>query len=265
MHSFCYNLFVNNKTSQIDQMKTPIKKKYPDKYVFFIGFLAISFMLAFIIGGIYFGKSKSSKQTSETNLKEQVKITAEELPDNPDKWKKYSLKTLGLEIKLPEELSKNGGWKEQTTPSSEEGSIVCFSNEKSEGAACQGEILFAGGTSTNFIEGREITFTDLQGFSKENSKFFIKTTGGNRFELTNAKFRESNNSNGVEIIKILGENLTPEGSESPIGGTPGKGYLGAIINTKNSNYPGLSIQLKIDEGVSEYQFDQILESIKYIN
>ncbi len=226
---------------------------------FLIGFLIISFLVAFIIGGIYFGKNKSSKEVSKADLKDQVKISAKDIPNNPGEWKSYKLKTLGLELRLPESLSKQGAWEEKVIQSNNKGSIVCFSNEKSENEVCSGNNLLVRGTSSDFAGGTSETFTDFQGFSKENNKYFIKTVGGDKFELINAKFKEKINLNGVEIIKILGE------KETPIRGTPGKGYLGAIINTKNPKYPGLSLQLKIDSNVSEYEFDQILESVKILN
>lgn len=254
-----------NFSSQADHVKKTPDRKLPSNKVFFISFVAFSFALAFIIGGIYFDKQDSSKQNSSTELKEQVKITAKELPNSPDEWETYKLNTLGIEIKLPEKLAEKGDWKEQVIPASDAGSIVCFSNEISGGAVCAGDVLFAGGTSTDFVEGRGGTFTDSQGFKKENGKFYIKDTGGNISELTNVKLREINNQNGVEIIKVLGENITSAGTQFPLGGTPGEGYLGAIINTKNPKYPGVAIQLKVDSEVSEFEFDQILENIRFIN
>lgn len=247
-----------------DQIKKANNKKYNSVY-FFLGFVILSSVVAFIIGGIYLGREKSNKQNSATEIKEQIKISANDIPGNPNAWQSYKLPTLGIEIRLPEKLSEKYNWNEQVIPTSEKGTIFCFSNKESESAICTGEIFFAGGTSTDFSEGRGETFTDLQGFRKENGKIYIKSAGGNSFELSNTTYREIGNDNDLEIIKILGENIISEGIESPKAGTPGEGYLGAIINTKNSKYPGLSIQLKLNEEVSELEFDQILNSLKTIN
>lgn len=254
----------NKYSTDYGQENKKIDSQKSKSFYFFLGFVIISSLIAFIIGGYILGKEETNNQNAQTEEKEQIKLTAKDIPNNPDEWKTYLLPTLNMKIKLPENLTKNGDWKEQVISASE-GSIICFSNKISEVAICSGEIIFAGGTSIDFIESRGGTFTDLQGFTKENNKYYIRTTGNNKFELKNIKFKEIKNPNGIEIIKILGENQISEGSEFPTGGTPGKGYLGAIINTKNTKYPGLSIQLKLDSDISEFEFDQILENIKFTN
>jgi hypothetical protein len=237
----------NDQVNRAQHNKKQIKPAY-----FLIGFIFIAFILAFLIGGLMLGRNKNNDE--ELNPREQIKLTTDSIPDSPEDWKTYNLPTLGMEIKLPEKLSKEGEWKEQIIPA-ETGSIICFSDRNLQGPACGGKKLVVGGSSTDFSEGRGGTFTDLQGFSKENGKLFIKSTGGNKFELSNSKFKEMTNTNGVQIIKILGES----------GGTPEEGYLGAIINTKNPKYPGIAIQLDVNSDISEYEFDQILESIKFKN
>ncbi len=251
-----------NTQSQSDQVKKNTSSPKFNSTYFFIGFITVSFVAAFIIGGFILGKEKTKKQDAATAVKDQVKISADELPDNPENWKAYQSSALGIEVKLPENLAKKGEWEFFEIPG-EKGSIICFTSQKPEGSVCSGDIFVIGGSSSDYVEGREGMFTDFQGFSKKDDKYFIKTTGGNSFELMNATFKEFENENGSEIIKILGENTNFEGNEIPLGGTPGEGYLGAIINTKDSKYPGLSVQLKLNGDISEYEFDQILRSFKY--
>jgi len=243
---------LNPTSDHINKINNANKTKIKPIYIL-IGFVIISGIVAFIIGGIMLGKDRSHISPSED---ERSQIDVNSIPDNPTEWQSYGIESIGMEIKLPENLSNKGEWKEQIIPG-EKGSILCFSNKTSQGANCTSEILIIGGSSTDFSEGRGGMFTDLQGFRKENGKYFIKTTGGNEFELISSKNKKLINTNGVEIIKILGET---NGT-----GTPQEGYIGAIVNTKNSKYPGISVQLKLSEGISEYEFDQILESLKFTN
>ena len=253
----------NQYTSDLVKRDGSTNQKSKSKY-FFFGFLAVSSIVAFLVGGYFIGKDKANKDPNIITTKDDVNITPFEIPNDPDKWTAYEIKAVDMEIKLPDKLVKLGDWKEYEKEG-EKGSIVCFSIKLSEGASCSGEALIIGGSSTDFEEGREGLFTDLQGFTKENGIYFVKTVGGNKFELKDAKFKEFGNENGVEIIKILGENQTVEGNELPVAGTPGEGYLGAIINTKNKKYPGLSIQLDLNSDISEFEFDQILKSLKFTN
>jgi hypothetical protein len=250
-------------SSQVDHANRGTNKKTPNKINFFIGFVIFSFILAFIIGGIYFGKHKSSKQAAETNIQEQVKITKKELPDTPDKWQTYQLKTLGMELKLPGKLAKEGDWK-TIEKSGDKGAIICFSNDSSgSGSICNGEVFILGSTSVDFQDDRGTRFSDVQGFENSGNKIIIKSPDGEKAELNDVKFRGMKNQNGVKIIKILGGN--PLGENQPRIANPGEGYLGAVVNTNNPKYPGVTIQLKIDSDVSEYEFDQILDSIKFTN
>ncbi len=266
-------------SSSSDQVTRKVSGKTSKSLYFFLGFLLFSFIFAFIIGGFILGKQKNNKQKASTKISEQIKIKTVELPDNPENWNSYKIQAAGIELKLPEKLTKKGTWKEEERSGSK-GAVVCFNiyketsiniiNLATAGGAgiCGGngdDILIIGGSSIDFEAGREGMFTDLQGFTKENGIYYAKFVSGNKFALKNVKLKELENENEVEIIKILGENEKIEDIDAPISGTPGKGYLGAIINTKNSRYPGLSIQLKLDSNISEYEFDQILKSIKFIN
>ena len=87
---------------------------------------------------------------------------------------------------------------------------------------------------------------------------FIKVLDQEDIEtlLKEAKFKTLKNDD-FEILKILGNNN--------IEGAPEEKYLGAIINTTNKKYPALVLQMNIDGELSEYEFDQILNSIQSNN
>jgi hypothetical protein len=245
--------------SKINNNKENNKKTYNSKH-FFIIFLIFSFVFAFLIGGLILGNQNSKKQLSTTINSEQIKIQTNQIPDNPNNWKVYQLKNLGLEIKLPDKLSNQGEWKEFKIKN-EKGTITCFSN-KTPSSICEGKVLTIGSSSSNYKNGKNIMFTELQGFNTENEIYSVKISQNNLISLKNLKVKEFPNVNGLKILKIIGTSI----NDTPTPGTPGEGYLGAIVNTNNSKYPGLSIQYSIEESdLTEYEFDQIINSIEPIN
>jgi hypothetical protein len=244
-------------TDQVSNNKKIINNN-PKK--FFLVFIILSFITAFLIGGFIIGKEKSEKKQPTDNQLKQEKLSSDAIPDNPANWKVFKIKDINLEFKLPDKLTKKNDWQVYKI-NGNKGTIICFSNTKSE-SICDSDILVISSTSSDFEAGREALFSDLQGFSKNKDVYWVNSLNNNKIELENIRFKQSPNENGLEIIKILGTSSSPEGEVSPVPGTPGEGYLGAVVNTKNSKYPGLIIKLNLKSELNEYEFDQILNSIK---
>lgn len=55
----------NNQINRTNNPKKATGKKIPNKNLFFIGFVLLSLIFAFIIGGIYLGENESSNQAIE--------------------------------------------------------------------------------------------------------------------------------------------------------------------------------------------------------
>jgi hypothetical protein len=254
------------KNNSVDQIVRKAPKPVFKPINFLIGFVFISSIFAFIIGGVILGREKSSQQNSTTELKEQIKIKSSDIP-NQNNWNTYKISPAKFEFKLPESLAKQGGWQVYEIKG-QTGSVVCFSRTKPSAkiTKCGDSDIVIQGDSLNFNKPTDAGFGDLQGFTQKNGIYFTKLPNGEDFSLASVKLREMKNENGVEILKILGENYK-EGAakDHPIVGTPGEGYLGAVILTKNSKYPYLTIQIKLNENVSELEFDQMLESLKLEN
>ena len=222
---------------------------------FFIIFVIISFVIAFIIGGFILGHNKTKKQSSSLIETEQIITNINDIPDNPNSWKSYQINSVSLKFKLPEKLSKNKNWQINEFKK-DKGSRICFSENKSS-FDCKGNILVIGGSSTNYLSDTDASFTELQGFVKDNDVYFVYSSPTNLIPLKNVEVKEYVTENGLKILKILGTN----NANNPVPGTPGQGYLGAIVNTNNSKYPGLSFQYSLESDLTEYEFDQILNSI----
>lgn len=122
-----------------------------------------------------------------------------------------------------------------------------------------------GGTSPDYEAGRSGNFEDFQGFKKEGDKYFAKFVQGKLTEITQYVDLTYKNPNGVDMVKVKGDSLPVPGYEMgyPLFGSLGKGWMGAIINTNNSTYPGLSVQIEIKGAITEQVFDKILSTFKF--
>lgn len=242
--------------SMLDQNRNKDRNTRKIKPIhFLIFFIGISTLIAFIVGGYFIGKnnSKKEKQNAAVELKEQVKIDPVSLPGNPDNWTVYKFEPIKLEFKLPEELNKKRVWKVNEI-NGKSGKSLCFSDEEVKNE-CKGETLVIASSSKNFASEKNNTFLDSQGFESKGGTYSIMTLTGENFKLNDLKFKTFENNKNLEILKIVGN-----GNE--VSGTPKDGYLYAIINTKKSEYPAIVLRMKINSDISEYEFDQILESLQ---
>lgn len=263
MHFFCYNLLVENQYPQkfIQDKKN---NKLIKPFNFFVVFVLISTIFAFILGGFFIGKENEKKETKneKTIIKEQMEIDSKTLSENSDNWIVYKLKPLNLQFKLPEELNRKSDWKVSEI-SGDSGKQICFSNEElGDDKECKGKILVISSTSKDFSAKRKLNFLDSQGFEKENEKYYVNTLS-KKFELENVKLKSFENNENFKIIKVVGkENLLDEAQTDRE--SLENGYLWAIVNTKNSNFPAVVLRMEIGDEISEYEFDQILESLRII-
>jgi hypothetical protein len=250
---------INQTASTLDQKRRNLSNQPKIKPVhFLILFIIISTLIAFILGGYFLGKSKNEeeKRNASTNIEEQVSLELEELPGNPDNWALYSFEPLNLQIRIPDELNKKYEWTISEL-SSGNGKIICFSNEKLEKVDdCTGDILIIGTSTGSLNSDRDFSFVNSRGFSVANGALTIVGIGNEKYNLPDAKYKAFENNANFEIIKILGDESI---------GAPPSGYLGAIANTNNSDYPAIVFLMKIEGEVSEYEFDQILESLNSAN
>lgn len=186
-------------------------------------------------------------------------------------WKTYEVGTLGLEFQLPPALSKTGDIQEEFVP--QNGGIkVCVTLTKKPTSAmsqasaanntfCNADNFGIGATSRGYTATPSSEFLDLQGFVVSAEKYYAILNASSTFWLPQELIREVRNPNKVVLLKVTGAN-DPDNATNPRPGTPGEGWIGALINLPNETYPGLAIQLKLSEGVTEEDFDELLSTIK---
>jgi len=129
------------------------------------------------------------------------------------------------------------------------------------GGACSDDTFAIGLLSSDFIAGRSADFSDNLGYLLQGGKMLYVPYYKDPFELPTNLITLTTNQKGVQVLKVLGETIQ-ENSPFPTRGTPGQGYVGAIINTGNSNYPSISLIANLEK-VDEKTFDQILSTFEF--
>ena len=272
-------------SSQTTVMQTVDEK--PKKNNFLVILLSILMLLALAIAGFFaYQTQKLAKELSEFKNQNLATPTSEPEstfpmytePNSPiADWKTYKVNELGIEFKLPKQLGmlENSG-KEMA---GDTGTQFCMSfvgslsfsivKDVYAGAGpCGGGVFSLGTVSKDYSAGREGGFGDLSGYIKDGVNYSARFVNGGKFLLPSYLISESKNINGVTILRVVGESKMSDliGMEMPTLGTPGKGYIGALINTSsNDKYSGFNVSVEIKSQQDEEIFDQILSTFKFTN
>lgn len=241
-------------------------QEQPQKNYWKIGLL--SFLGILLAGGILFagytlGQKKSIPQPT-TNEQIIPSPTPTTINDATANWQTYTIKSLGLTYKLPPAITALGDFQEYVVPG-QQGTQIFISTENSK--VTSDKKFLMGTTSVDYMAGRGGMFIDLQGFTKENGKYYAKFVDNKRFDLANDLVSEAVNTNGLQIIKIRGKSFDTgtEGEGLPLAGTPGQGHIGALININKPPYQGLAVDMTLNQDITEQLFDQILSTFKFTN
>jgi hypothetical protein len=248
--------------------------------------MSVVTLVLLIVGftGGYAYKSKSEKQPPYTSqptpsnyiyMQPTSKPTVTEQPSGTSNWKAYTLKTVNLEFKLPPVFNSYGEMKEEIKPE-EKGTQLCMTFAKKTSFLLV-KPVFAGysGCSINYFgfgtvspdaeAGRSGGFTDLLGYTIENGKYYARRNLDRKFEIPANLVKEIRSQYGVQVLKITGKDSTTGEWQGPIGGTPGDGRIGALVNTTSTIYPGVAIEMELGGNLTEEVFDQILSTLRFSN
>ncbi len=191
-------------------------------------------------------------------------------------WKLYTDTVLGIEYKLP----VNFGMMERPNGNEvpgDTGTQYCQSFIQSISfirpvfagyGACGGGDITIGSVSKDYSAGREGGFADHTGYVTQDGKYyprFIHTVS--KTYLPPSVVSEHTNVHGVTYLKIYGINTWQDyGGEQmylPILGTPGEGYVGALVNLhENDRYYGFNIHMKLTKQTTEDIFDTMLSTLR---
>ena len=201
-------------------------------------------------------------QTLVTTPKSSVRVQIPTpTPDAMTGWKTYSLKALPVSLKAPAILDSFGTLVENQEKGASGtrycGGYLISLGLTSKPIGCNfpdtSPLLF-GTTSKDYPEAKK--FLELQGFIKLNGRYFARISANKTLEIPSSLVTEVKNKNGMEIIKITGD-------DSAKIVTPGKGWVGALTNIQTASYSGIVLKVNGDYAAQEQNvFDQILSTVK---
>lgn len=134
---------------------------------------------------------------------------------------------------------------------------------------CGSGVFNLGAVSKDYSAGREGGYGDYSGYVFNNGKFyarFINSIGSTA--LPSELVTEEVNDWGVKYLLVRGKNqLYDRGGDQvnmPIPGTPGEGYMGALVNIDgNQKYEGFNLSMELKTPEDEQIFKQILSTLQF--
>lgn len=234
----------------------PVQTRHTSMILLIIVVLAVG-ILGFLIGRSTFLMQYAPPTESSPTLEA---MTPSPTPDPTANWKTYTINSLNLSFKLPPELSQYGELEEKVQ-AGEKGTLFCITFSQ-DAPWCGGRRFGIGMISNDYDAGRETRFTDTNGYEVENGKYYYLgiDKSGQKYEIPQSLAKEITTTSGVKMLRVRGANAT--GSSFALPGTPGEGFIGALINLSNPTYPGAAIQMELNETLTENLFDQILSTFQ---
>jgi hypothetical protein len=124
--------------------------------------------------------------------------------------------------------------------------------------------LFLGGISKDYNASGTIDFLYTRGFEKRDDKYYLKTVS--RYKDYQIIPKKIISISGSEAL-LVDENSFPaeKASTTPTSTpkfNPGQGNLGAIINLKSADFPGLAIWNQDAATLTPEKFEKLIKEIK---
>lgn len=214
-----------------------------------IGFSLVSFGIAIGVVG-YFLTTKNNQSVSQNQIVSPTPLPTEILVKEGDptiNWKTYTNKNYGFSFSYPNSLEEKYGTLVTGESDGDTGKLFGGSFNKDSYPT----VFSFAGTTTDFAAGRE-DYTTI-GFEKSNNRIFYKFYT-NSMDITDSVIKTFLNSNGVEVVIFNSSGLNPLF----------EGQIGAVINLKNTTYPGIGFTID-PERLDLKTFEQILSTFKFTN
>lgn len=218
-----------------------------------------------VFTGIRIGKNQLAKQQliieqptiypTQTVIIPTIVLPTETSPttDPTVDWKTYQLSQLNLDFRMPLNLN----------PSEKLSFTTSHANLYWNDSPNSSVKLFATSLKSTF-EGGFSYLNGCVGYKESGTGYKFLTYTKAEIDMPIELTKETINQNKIKYLVVKSDpNKIIEGMP-PIGITE-KGYVGAIINTNNTEFPALVIQMKLSEVNTETVFNQILSTFKFTN
>ncbi len=248
--------------NQPNELQTSEANILPRKFspaIFVLGAIGVCFIAGFVGFNLGNSATRNTQQNDastpvleQSNKNEKItKSVGSNLADQNQEPQQISLEKLGIFIDFPSEYDLSADLLEKKPADS--GSQVC-SKENEQLQICA--------TSRHFTVGRGGRFIDNHGYLESANGYYVLFPF-NEDEVSMPLAQKYLSKSGVEILKIKGKSEQTDLGYFPVEGTPGDGYLAAIINTGDpDNYDGVTILMKLSDTLLEQDFNTILDSIR---
>ncbi len=222
---------------------------------------------------------KSIPIATPTNMNSHTRVVTSTV-DPKNNWNTYSIPDFGLQFSLPKELYSGQGSLKETIGPGESGDLICVYFDKATRASStwdkgdkstghcwinDNDLFILGGDSVDFEAGRSGSFMDTLGFTQKQGKSYQRLNLNRQNDISSFNPQLISNPNGVEVLKIVGHSTDLNDANTGIDYTLANGWIGALINTKKTNHPGLGLQIKLTKQITMELFDKIMLSFKFIN
>ncbi len=132
---------------------------------------------------------------------------------------------------------------------------------------CSGDFA-VGSVTPDYSAGRGGGFGDMTGYVKKNGSYYYRFLDSVSDQpLPASVVREVTNENGVTYLLVKGSDTEYDVGGTtetrPMMGTPGTGYIGALVNLAGGRYKGFGIQMKIGKSGDTETFERILSTLAY--
>jgi hypothetical protein len=208
------------------------------------------FLMAIGVAIVYF-----DIDFKKDNSGAQISPIATATHSNPD-IKKYTNAELGLSFEYP---ARFGDVKVEIMIGGKAGGQT---GEKLIGSFSQQEQLEFGGITEDFSAGRSGLLTDTRGFLEKNGHYYFKFVSAKPVEDYEVLPKEVIVKNFGKILVLDNQSFEGEryGVEGPVLGV-GAGRLAALVNLKNSKFPGLVFYDWDIQEIPLAEFKAILNSL----
>lgn len=214
--------------------------------------IVIHLIAVAVLGYFVYQNMQLKKQIAQPQPAPTAFITSTALPttDPTANWKTYQISQLKMSLKMPP----------QVNPSEELNFTTSQGNYYWNDAPSSLTKLYATSTKSTFEGGFSYLYGCV-GYKKSEVGYKFLTYTNAEIDMSSKLTEEMVNQNQVKYLVVKSDpNQIIEGM--PPLGIVENGYIAAIINTNNAEYPALVIQMKLSDNNTESIFNQVLSTFK---
>lgn len=218
-----------------------------------------------------------SRETIVNQILSTFQFLEQSQTTNTSAWKTYETRDYDVKVtfQVPQSwLNTYGNFVEQSF-AGQSGLQFCLTITKKSlmekirkpvyagGVPCSIEWFGFGGLSKDYEAGRGGGFSDTNGFTVENGRYYYLMNLDRKIDISTYVIDSYVNPYGIQFLIVNGANYpSGEMAGGPVSGTPGSNTWGALVNVPTGRIAGLAIEMKKTLG-DETLLKQILSTFQF--